>query len=155
MTPAVNLLKKGKYTFTLHTYQHDENHPSFGLEASEKLNVPPERVFKTLVVEVSSQQLVVAVLPVNKQLSMKRVANAVSAKKAEMADKVKVQRATGYVLGGVSPLGQKKSLKTLVDTSASDFKSIFISAGKRGIEIELAATDLLKATRGAFCDLSA
>jgi Cys-tRNA(Pro)/Cys-tRNA(Cys) deacylase len=155
MTPAVNLLKKGKYTFTLHTYQHDENHPSFGLEASEKLNVPPERVFKTLVVEVSSQQLVVAVLPVNKQLSMKRVANAVSAKKAEMADKVKVQRATGYVLGGVSPLGQKKSLKTLVDTSASGFESIFISAGKRGLEIELAATDLLKATRGAFCDLSA
>jgi Cys-tRNA(Pro)/Cys-tRNA(Cys) deacylase len=155
MTPAVNLLKKGKYTFTLHTYQHDENHPSFGLEASEKLNVPPERVFKTLVVEVSSQQLVVAVLPVNKQLSMKRVANAVSAKKAEMADKVKVQRATGYVLGGVSPLGQKKSLKTLVDTSASDFESIFISAGKRGLEIELAATDLLKATGGAFCDLSA
>lgn len=155
MTPAVNLLKKGKYTFTLHTYQHDENHPSFGLEASEKLNVPPERVFKTLVVEVSSQQLVVAVLPVNKQLSMKRVANAVSAKKAEMADKVKVQRATGYVLGGVSPLGQKKSLKTLVDTSASDFESIFISAGKRGLEIELAATDLVKATRGAFCDLSA
>jgi Cys-tRNA(Pro)/Cys-tRNA(Cys) deacylase len=155
MTPAVNLLKKGKYTFTLHTYQHDENHPSFGLEASEKLNVPPERVFKTLVVEVSSQQLVVAVLPVNTQLSMKRVANAVSAKKAEMADKVKVQRATGYVLGGVSPLGQKKSLKTLVDTSASGFESIFISAGKRGLEIELAATDLLKATRGAFCDLSA
>ena len=155
MTPAVNLLKKGKYTFTLHTYQHDENHPSFGLEASEKLNVPPERVFKTLVVEVSSQQLVVAVLPVNKQLSMKRVANAVSAKKAEMADKVKVQRATGYVLGGVSPLGQKKSLKTLVDTSASGFESIFISAGKRGLEIELAATDLVKATRGAFCDLSA
>ena len=155
MTPAVNLLKKGKYTFTLHTYQHVENHPSFGLEASEKLNVPPERVFKTLVVEVSSQQLVVAVLPVNKQLSMKRVANAVSAKKAEMADKVKVQRATGYVLGGVSPLGQKKSLKTLVDTSASGFESIFISAGKRGLEIELAATVLLKATRGAFCDLSA
>ncbi len=155
MTPAVNLLKKGKYTFTLHTYQHDENHPSFGLEASEKLNVPPERVFKTLVVEVSSQQLVVAVLPVNTQLSMKRVANAVSAKKAEMADKVKVKRATGYVLGGVSPLGQKKSLKTLVDTSASGFESIFISAGKRGLEIELAATDLLKATRGAFCDLSA
>ncbi len=155
MTPAVNLLKKGKYTFTLHTYQHDENHPSFGLEASEKLNVPPERVFKTLVVEVSSQQLVVAVLPVNTQLSMKRVANAVSAKKAEMADKVKVQRATGYVLGGVSPLGQKKSLKTLVDTSASGFESIFISAGKRGLEIELAATDLVKATRGAFCDLSA
>ena len=137
MTPAINILKKLKIEHKIHSYEHDESHASFGLEAAEKLNVPADRVFKTLVVKLDNGALAVAVLPVDKMLSMKFIAKSLSAKKAEMADKLEVQRSTGYVLGGVSPLGQKKRLKTIIDASADQHQSIYVSAGKRGLEIEL------------------
>lgn len=154
MTPAVNRAKKAKIEFSVHQYEHDSGHASYGLEAAEKLAVEAERVFKTLVVKLDATQLVVAVLPVNAMLSMKSLAKACNGRKAEMADKVEVQRSTGYVLGGVSPLGQKKSLKTVIDQSAQQYPTIYVSGGRRGLEIELKALDLQSLTRAIFAPLS-
>jgi len=154
MTPAVNCAKKAKIEYTLHQYQHDSGAPSYGLEAAEKLAILPERVFKTLVVKLDETQLGVAILPVNSMLSMKSVAKACGARKAEMADKVEVQRSTGYVLGGVSPIGQKKSLKTVIDQSAQQYPTIYVSAGRRGLEIELNALDLQTLTLALFATIS-
>lgn len=154
MTPAVNSAKKAKIEFTVHQYDHDSGHASYGLEAAEKLTVAPERVFKTLVIKIDAKQLVVAILPVNSMLSMKSVAKACGARKAEMADKVEVQRSTGYVLGGVSPLGQKKSLQTVIDLSAQQYSTMYVSGGRRGLEIELNPIDLQTLTRGAFASIS-
>ena len=144
MTPAINLLKKQKIEHTVHEYHHDPLCESFGLEAVEKLNLPAERVFKTLVVSLESNELIVAIVPVSFKLSLKSIAKALNVKKSVMADKSAVERSTGYVLGGVSPLGQKKRLKTVVDSSAEQFKSIYVSAGKRGLEVELSPADLKK-----------
>ena len=154
MTPAVNSVKKAKIEYTVHQYQHDSGSPSYGLEAAEKLTVLPERVFKTLVVKLDATQLVVAILPVNSMLSMKSVAKACGARKAEMADKVEVQRSTGYVLGGVSPIGQKKSLKTVIDQSAQQYPTIYVSGGRRGLEIELNTLDLQTLTLALFASIS-
>lgn len=154
MTPAVNSAEKANIAFTVHQYEHDSAHPSYGLEAAEKLAVMPERVFKTLVVKIDSEQLVVAILPVNAMLSMKRVAKVCGARKAEMADKAQVQRSTGYVLGGVSPLGQKKCLKTVIELSAKQYATIYVSGGRRGLEIELNALDLQTLTQGLFAPIS-
>ena len=154
MTPAVNSAKKAKIKGALHQYEHDSSHSSFGMEASEKLQVAPEQVFKTLVVKLDAKQLVVAILPVNSMLSMKSIAKTCGARKAEMADKTEVQRSTGYVLGGVSPLGQKKALKTVIDASAQQLSSIYISGGRRGLEIELNAVDLQNLTKASFAAIS-
>jgi Cys-tRNA(Pro)/Cys-tRNA(Cys) deacylase len=154
LTPAVNSAKKAKIEFNVHQYEHANGHLSYGLEAAEKLAVAPERVFKTLVVKLDAKQLVVAILPVDSMLSMKSVAKACDARKAEMADKTEVQRSTGYVLGGVSPLGQKKSLKTVIDHSAQQYPTIYISGGRRGLEIELNAQDLQFLTRASFAAIS-
>lgn len=154
MTPAVACVKKGKVEYTVHEYEHDIGYASFGLEAAEKLAVAPERVFKTLVVKLDATQLAVAILPVNYMLSMKSVAKACGAKKAEMAEKVEVQRSTGYVLGGVSPLGQKKALKTVIDQSAQQYATIYVSGGRRGLEIELNALDLQTLTQALFAPVS-
>jgi len=153
MTPAINILKKKKISHQVHSYSHDGDHPSYGLEAAEKLGLNPEQVFKTLVAELGDGSLVVAIIPVNQMLSMKLLAKAAGAKKAAMADKGKVEKTTGYVLGGVSPLGQKKQLQTFVDTTAGSFATIHVSAGKRGLEIELSPNDLLKLTRGSLAAL--
>ena len=153
MTPAINLAKKNKIDFTVHEYQHDKKSESYGLEAAEKLNVDATQVFKTLVVEVD-KKLVVAVLPVTEQLNLKAVATALKAKKAQMADKNDVLRSSGYVLGGVSPLGQKKQLTTLIDSSAQLHETIYVSAGKRGLEIQLAAKDLAELLSANFVDLT-
>lgn len=153
MTPGVAVAKRAKVNYTLHEYKHDPRHESYGLEAAEKLLVDPARVFKTLVVEVVTGELVVAILPVMSTLNLKKIASVAGAKKASMADKVKVQKVTGYVLGGVSPLGQKKSLKTAIDKQAEQFPTILVSGGKRGLEIELAPSDLARLTRGDFADL--
>ena len=150
MTPAINLLKQAKIMHQVHEYQHDEQHQSYGLEAAEKLNIAAERVFKTLVVKNDSGQLAVAILPVNQMLSMKAMAKALGAKKVEMADKLAVQRSTGYVLGGVSPLAQKRRLQTIIEQSAQHCATIFISGGRRGLEIEMAANDLADITQGQF-----
>lgn len=150
MTPAINAAKKAKIPFTVHDYPHDPSADSYGKEAAEKLGIAEERVFKTLVVELDGKNLAVAVIPVSTQLSMKQIAKAGAAKKAAMADKAAVERTTGYVLGGVSPLGQKKRLMTVIDASAQALPTIFVSAGRRGLEIELQPVDLATLTGAVF-----
>lgn len=148
MTPAINYLKKNKISFNLLRYKHDAKHQSYGLEASEKLGLNPNQVFKTLVVQLDGDELAVAILPVNKTLNMKETARIFKVKKVAMADARQVQSTTGYVLGGVSPLAQKKTLRTVIDSTAFDFSEIFVSAGRRGVEIELDPTDLLRLCTG-------
>ncbi|MBQ0758611.1 MAG: Cys-tRNA(Pro) deacylase [Zhongshania sp.] len=150
MTPAINLLKKQNITHCVHEYEHDPASSSYGLEAAEKLGISEDQVFKTLVLVLDTKALAVAVLPVSAQLNMKQAAKALGVKKAAMAAQADVERSTGYVLGGVSPLGQKKSLATVVDESALQFSTMFISAGRRGLELELAAADLRAMTRAVF-----
>jgi Cys-tRNA(Pro)/Cys-tRNA(Cys) deacylase len=153
MTPAINTARKAKVTHKVHEYVHDPATESYGLEAAEKLSVPEARVFKTLVVSLDSRELAVGVIPVSSMLSMKRMAKAAGAKKASMADRADVERATGYVLGGVSPLGQKKRLKTIIDSSASQHPTIYVSAGRRGLEIELSPTDLVRLVNGVLAEI--
>jgi Cys-tRNA(Pro)/Cys-tRNA(Cys) deacylase len=153
MTPAIEAVKRAGIDYRLHEYEHDPASESFGLEAAQKTGVPEHRVFKTLVVELAGGELAVGVLPVSAMLSMKAIARAAGAKKAAMAEPSAVERATGYVLGGVSPLGQKRKLNTFIDASANDLTTIFVSAGRRGLEIELAPMDLAKLTRGIFAPI--
>ena len=153
MTPAINLLKKNKQPHRIHKYTHDPNSGSYGLEASEKLGVAPEQVFKTLVVEMDNGKLAVCILPVTGQLQLKAAAKGLGCKKVEMADPARVQKSTGYVLGGVSPLGQKTRLKTVLDQSAKDFETIFVSAGRRGLEIEIAPTILIENLAAATAEI--
>lgn len=144
MTPAVKLLEKLKIPYQLHQYHHDDTATSYGLEAAEKLAVSAEMIFKTLVVETENKTLAVAIVPVEKQLNLKSIAKSLPCKKVAMADPKRVQTTTGYVLGGVSPFGQKKRLSTILDTSAKQFDNIFVSGGKRGLEIEISPKDLVK-----------
>lgn len=153
MTPGIKLIKSSGVFYQIHEYQHDSSSSSYGLEAVEKMQVVAERVFKTLVVKTEKNEFIVAVLPVLPQLSMKRVAKSVGAKKAEMAEKNIVERMTGYVLGGVCPLGQKRKLMTIIDKSAANHQTIFISAGRRGMEIELKPQDLLSLTQAQLADI--
>jgi Cys-tRNA(Pro)/Cys-tRNA(Cys) deacylase len=154
MTPAINIAKKSRVAHILHEYAHDAASESYGLEAAEKLAVDETRVFKTLVVRLNDNSFAVGVLAVSSMLSMKLMAKAVGAKKAVMADVADVERATGYVLGGVSPLGQKRQLTTVIDESARNFDTIYISAGRRGLEIELNPIDLQKLTTGLFSPIA-
>ena len=153
MTPAIKAAEKAKIKFEVHSYPHDANAASYGLEAVEKLNLPAEQVFKTLVLSLDNGQLVVAIVPVEHQVNVKMLAKAAGAKKAQMAKPEDVQRSSGYVLGGVSPLGQKKQLKTFLDSSAQAHDLIYVSAGRRGLEIALSPHDLLTLTRGKSCPL--
>ena len=155
MTPAVNAAKEARITYTLHSYEHDPSAASYGMEAAEKLGITPERVYKTLVVQTDPTRFAVAVIPVSQMLSLKHLAEAAGVKKAKMADGTDVERITGYVLGGVSPLGQKKRLETFIDVSAQKFETIFVSAGRRGLEIELAPEDLRALTGAALAPISA
>jgi Cys-tRNA(Pro)/Cys-tRNA(Cys) deacylase len=150
MTPAINTAKNAKVDFKIHEYTHDPRASSYGQEAAEKLGIDPDQVFKTLVVAMNGKDLCVAVLPVSCQLNLKLFAKSMGVKKAAMADKKQVENTTGYILGGVSPLGQKKRLPTVVHDTAENFQTIFVSAGKRGLDIELAPKDLVKLTRGKF-----
>ena len=153
MTPAINLLIKQKVAHEVLQYEHDASAESFGLEAAEKLNLAPNLVYKTLVVKLDSQTLCVAILPVERMLSMKLLAKAAGAKKAQMADKTEVERVTGYVLGGVSPLGQKKRLMTMIDESAKGVTNMYVSAGKRGLEINIAPQALIQLLSARFAPL--
>ena len=153
MTPGINIAKRAEITYKLHEYAHDASSESYGLEAAHKLGVAEDRVFKTLVVFLDMKTLAVGVLPVSSMLSMKRMAKAAGAKKAAMAAQADVERSTGYVLGGVSPLGQKKPLQTIVDASAENHATIYVSAGRRGLEIELRPQDLVKLVNGRFAEI--
>lgn len=153
MTPGINAAKKNKIAHRIHEYSHDESSESYGLEAAKKMSVPEGQVFKTLVVIVDNNELIVGVIPVSSMLSMKLIAKAAGAKKAAMASKTDVERSTGYVLGGVSPLGQKKRLKTIIDSSARHYATIYVSAGRRGLEIELSPDNLTKLTNGVFFEI--
>lgn len=140
-TPATALLVKARIAHTVHSYEHDPRHESYGLEAADALHVTPSRVFKTLIAEVDGT-LAVGVVPVTAQLDLKALAAALGGKKARMAEVSAAERATGYVAGGISPLGQKKRLPTVLDASATTHDTVFCSAGRRGLEIELAPADL-------------
>ncbi|GFM34961.1 Cys-tRNA(Pro) deacylase [Desulfovibrio subterraneus] len=154
MTPAIDTAKKAKISYVVHEYHHDPDAESYGLEAAEKLNTDPARVFKTLVVSDGGKDLTVAVVPVEHQLDLKLLAKAVGAKKMAMADVKLVERTTGYVVGGVSPLGQKKRLRTVIDASAQEFETMFVSAGRRGLEIELSPADLAALTGAIFAPVA-
>ncbi len=155
MTPAINLAKKKKVTHTIHQYEHDPRADSYGLEAAEVLGQDPKKVFKTLLFCLNGEpkNLAVAIIPVDQKLNLKLAAKAAKGKKADMADPEIAQKNTGYVVGGISPLGQKKALPTFLHESATEQDTICVSAGKRGLEIELAPKDLLSLTRGQFAPL--
>ncbi|WP_236789203.1 Cys-tRNA(Pro) deacylase [Amycolatopsis sp. GM8] len=144
-TPATAVLAKQRIAHTLHTYDHDPKHESYGLEAAEALGVEPSRVFKTLVADVDGK-LTVGVVPVTGQLDLKALAAAAGGKRAKMAEAAAAQRATGYVLGGISPLGQRSRLPVVIDSSAEAFDTVFCSGGRRGLEMELAPADLVRLT---------
>ena len=153
MTPAIDLLKKARGEQRVHSYQHDPKSASYGLEAAEKLGLEPAQVFKTLLACTEKNELLVAVVPVAGTLDLKALAQAAGAKKVEMADPMAAQRATGYLVGGISPLGQKKRLRTFIDNSAQLHESIFVSAGRRGLEVELSAATLAEHTQARFADI--
>ena len=154
MTPAITLLTKKRIAHTVLKYDHDANAVSYGLEAVEKLNLDADTVFKTLVVSTDNNRLAVAVVPVNTKLSEKKMAKALGVKKVEMAQANAVMVATGYVLGGVSPLGQKKRLASVIHKSAESLTTMHVSAGKRGLEVALAPADLALLTSAKFADIS-
>jgi Cys-tRNA(Pro)/Cys-tRNA(Cys) deacylase len=152
-TPATALLARLGVAHSVHTYDHDPRHPSFGREASDALGVAPERVFKTLVAEVDGA-LTVGVVPVAGQLDLKALAAATGGKRAVMAGVAAAERATGYIAGGISPLGQRKRLPVVVDASALGFATIYCSGGRRGLELELAPADLVQATNAVVAPIA-
>lgn len=159
MTPAIELAKQRNLDYKLHEYTHDSAAASFGLEAVEKLGITAECVFKTLVVTTDAGALAVAILPVDQTLNFKKVAKALSSnkmlacKKVQMAEPKLVERSTGYVLGGVSPLGQKKRLPTLIHATAQEQATIYVSGGRRGLEIELPPEQLATTLDARFADI--
>ncbi|MFE4637562.1 Cys-tRNA(Pro) deacylase [Streptomyces sp. NPDC056773] len=152
-TPAIVALTAAGAEFTVHAYEHDPAHPSYGEEAAEALGVSPAQVFKTLLADVDGS-LVVAVVPVSGSLDLKALASAVGGKRAAMADPALAERTTGYVLGGISPLGQRKRLPTVLDASASGFPAICVSAGRRGLEVELAPATLTTLTSATVAPIA-
>jgi Cys-tRNA(Pro)/Cys-tRNA(Cys) deacylase len=151
-TPATVALTAAGVDFTVHAYDHDPSHPSYGEEAAEAMGVSPDRVFKTLVADVDGT-LTVAVVPVAGSLDLKALASAVGGKRAAMADPTLAERTTGYVRGGISPLGQRKKLPTVLDDSASAHATVCVSAGRRGLEVELSPTDLAQLTEAVLAPI--
>ncbi|MCY0964775.1 Cys-tRNA(Pro) deacylase [Parathalassolituus penaei] len=157
MTPAINLCKKAGIVFEVKEYHHDPASESYGEEAAQALGLDTNQVFKTLLVELTGHKsnLAVAVLPVSHMLSLKAIAKALGAKKADMADPKLAERTTGYIVGGISPLGQKKALPTVIDSSAETLERMHVSGGRRGLEIALPPAELARLTRGHFADIKA
>ncbi|WP_227980357.1 Cys-tRNA(Pro) deacylase [Nocardia spumae] len=158
-TPAIRALVQARVPHVVHSYAHDARSDSYGDEAvaalSQRLGVTAAQIFKTLIIELSTGAPAVAVVPVPNSLSLKAAAAALGAPKATMADKTKAQRVTGYVLGGVSPLGQKRQLPTVVDDSATIWDRVLCSAGRRGLEIEVAPADLIRVTAAVTAPIAA
>lgn len=152
-TPATVELRRAGVDFTLHPYEHHAEATSFGAEAAEQLGIEPERIFKTLVADVSGK-LVVAVVPVAGRLDLKALAQAVGAKKATMADPHQAARSSGYVVGGISPIGQRTPLPTVVDASAENFATVYVSAGRRGLQVELTPADLISVTTAQLAKIA-
>jgi len=158
MTPAILYLEQHRVEFELLSYEHQDSNQHYADEASQKLGLPPEQVFKTLVVECqfnAKTDYAVAILPSSNKLSMKKLAKQIGAKKTQMADAKKVQNMSGYVLGGVSPFAQKRPLDTVVDISAMNFDEIYVSAGKRGLEIKIAGAQLQALLNASVIDICA
>jgi Cys-tRNA(Pro)/Cys-tRNA(Cys) deacylase len=153
-TPATALLGKLGIAHSVHAYQHDPRRGSYGLEASEILGIEPGRVFKTLVADVDGA-LTIGVVPVVGQLDLKALAAAVGGKKAAMADVAVAERATGYVAGGISPLGHRRRIAVVIDSSAMGYVTIYCSAGRRGLELELAPADLVRAADAVVATIAA
>jgi Cys-tRNA(Pro)/Cys-tRNA(Cys) deacylase len=151
-TPATVALTRAGVAFTVHEYHHDPRAESFGLEAAEALGVELGRVFKTLMAEVDGV-LTVGVVPVSGQLNLKSLARAVGGSKAAMAQVAAAERATGYVAGGISPIGQKRPHPTVLDRSASAHATIFVSAGRRGLDLEISPDDLVRMTRATVAPI--
>ena len=156
MTPAVIAARKAGIKHSVHEYQHDPACTNYGEEAAAALGLNPEQIFKTLLVSLNgdTRKLAVAIVPVATMLDLKAVAKALKVKKAEMADPAIAEKTTGYVVGGISPLGQKKRLPAIIDQSASQLPTINVSGGRRGLEIELAPVDLARMNGGIFAPIS-
>lgn len=153
-TPATVALTAAGVSFVLHPYAHDPGAESYGIEAAEALGMDPAKVFKTLLVDLDGS-LAVGVVPVNGNLDLKSIAAALGGKKAAMADPAAAQRRTGYVLGGISPLGQRQASPTVIDASALQLESMLVSGGRRGLDIELAPADLIRLTRAVTAPIAA
>jgi Cys-tRNA(Pro)/Cys-tRNA(Cys) deacylase len=153
-TPAVAALERAGVPFTQHPYEHDPRHPSYGLEAAEALGLDPQQVLKTLLAQVGDR-LAVAVLPVSASLDLKALAAALGAKRASLARPQDAERATGYVVGGISPLGQRTRLATVVDESAARLDVVYVSGGRRGLDVGLAPADLVRLTGATLAPIAA
>ena len=153
-TPAVAALERAGVPFTQHPYEHDPRHPSYGLEAAEAIGLDPQQVLKTLLAQVGDR-LAVAVLPVSASLDLKALAAALGAKRASLARPQDAERATGYVVGGISPLGQRTRLATVVDESAARLDVVYVSGGRRGLDVGLAPADLVRLTGATLAPIAA
>ena len=154
MTPAVKVLERDGADFALRDYEHDPRAPAYGEEAARALGLDPDSVFKTLVARLDDGRLAVGIVPVSGQLDLKALARAAGARRATLAEPAEAERATGYVLGGISPLGQKKRLATFLDVSAETLERIHVSAGRRGLEIGLAPADLIRLSQACLVPLA-
>lgn len=152
-TPATSALDRAGVSYKLHQYSHDSRAESYGDEAAAALGIDPRRLFKTLIVSVDGS-LACAVLPVANRLNLKALAAAVGGRRAELAEPAKAQRATGYVLGGISPLGHRSPIPVVVDDSAGNFETVYVSAGKRGLQLELSPLDLIELAGANTADIA-
>jgi len=152
-TPATATVAKAKVEHRIHEYHHDPDAPSYGLEAAEQLGVDPDSVFKTLVAEVDGR-LAVAVVPVAARLDLKALAAAAGGRRAVMAEAADAERATGYVVGGISPLGHRKRLPVFLDESMEGRPTVMVSAGRRGLQLELSPADLARLAGATFAPLA-
>ena len=152
-TPATVALTKSGIAFTIHSYDHDPSAASFGLEAADALGLPVEQVFKTLLADIDGK-LVVGIVPVHRKLDLKALAASVGGKRAAMADAAIAERSTGYVVGGISPIGQKRALPTVIDDSATNFDTIYVSGGRRGFDLGLSPADLATITSARFAPIA-
>jgi Cys-tRNA(Pro)/Cys-tRNA(Cys) deacylase len=153
-TLATLALDRFNIDYSLHSYEHDARAKSFGDEAAIALGLDPRRIFKTLIAS-GDNRLVCAVVPVAAKLNLKALAGALGVKRAELADPAKAERATGYVLGGISPIGQRSRLQTVLDSSISGFPTVFVSAGKRGLQVEMAPSRLVAVTGAELAEIAA